>query len=123
MAETIDVWTAIKDYSGEKKALAMATCLDGPAFECYACMSDDEQKKPEKIATQLKQEFVKAEGDRETAIHERSWRISESPPAFAQEVARLATLAYPGFEQVALDTIVRDCFLPTNLRVLLRRDP
>ena len=123
------MWAALKGYSGEKKALAMASHLDGPAFECYARMSEEHQKDPAVVADELKQEFVKAERDQDTAIHEltgRSWRPGESPSSFAHDICRLAKLAYPGFGANALDTIARDCFLkglPPELRVALRRDP
>ena len=96
-----------------KKALAMASRLDGPAFECYERMSEEHQKDPAVVADELKQEFVKAERDRDTAIHEltgRSWRPGESPASFAHDICRLAKLAYPGFGADALDTIARDCF-------------
>ena len=123
------MWAALKGYSGETKALAMESRLDGPAFECYARMSKEHQKDPAVVVDELKQEFVKAERDRDTAIHEltgRSWRAGESPASLAHDVCRLAKLAYPGFDADALDTIARDCFLkglPPELRVALRRDP
>ena len=110
----VDVWAALKGYSGERKALAMASPLDRPAFECYARMSEEHQKDPAVVADELKQEFVKAERDRDTVIHEltgRSWRPGESPASFAHDICRLAKLAYPGFGADALDTIARDCFL------------
>ena len=123
------MWAALKGYSGAKKALAMASRLDGPAFECYARMSEEHQYDPAVVADELKQEFVKAERDRDTAIHEltgRSWRPGESPASFAHDICRLAKLAYPGFGADALDTIARNCFLkglPPELRVALQRDP
>ena len=48
----------------------MASRLDGSAFERYARMSEEHQKDPAVVAEELKQEFVKAERDRDTAIHE-----------------------------------------------------
>ena len=109
----VDVWAALKGYSGEKNALAIASRLDGPAFECYARMSKEYQKDPAVVGDELKQEFVKAERDRGTATHEltgQSWREGESPASFAHDVCRLAKLAYPGFGADVLDTIARDCF-------------
>ena len=50
----VDVWAALKGYGGEKKALAMASGLDGPAFECYARMSEEHQKDPAVVADELK---------------------------------------------------------------------
>ena len=86
-------------------------------------------KDPAVVADELKQEFVKAERDRDTAIYEltgRSWRPDESPASFVHDICRLAKLAYLGFGADALDTIARDCFLKglsPELRVALRRDP
>ena len=125
----VNVWAALKGYSGEIKALAMASRLDGPAFECYARMSEEQQKDPAVVAEELKQASVKPERDRDTAIYEitgRSWRPGESPASFAHDICRLAKLEYPGFGADALDTIARDCFLKgltPELRVALRRDP
>ena len=51
---------------GDRKALAMASRLDGPAFECYARMPDDEQKQPNKIVEALRREFIRAERDRDS---------------------------------------------------------
>ena len=92
-------------------------------------MSKKQQRDSAVVADELKQEFVKAERDRDTAIHAltgRSWRAGESPASFAHDICCLAKLAYPGFDADALDTIARDCFLkelPPELREALRRDP
>ena len=59
----VDEWATLKSYSGEKKALAIASRLDGPAFECYARMSEEHPKDPGVVADKLKQEFVKVERD------------------------------------------------------------
>ena len=127
--EKVDVWAVLKGYSGERKALAMALPLDGPAFECYA----HERRTPKRLSSGCRRAQAgvcqSRERDRDTAIHEltgRSWRPGESPASLARDICRLAKLAYPGFGADALDTMARDCFLkglPPELRVALRRDP
>ena len=69
------------------------------------------QKGPSVVAEERKQEFVRAESDRDTTIHELtegSCRAGESPASFAHDVCRLAKVAYPGIGADALDTIARD---------------
>ena len=55
----VDVWAALKGYSGEKKALVLALRLDGPAFECYARKSEEHQKHPAVVVDVLKQDLSK----------------------------------------------------------------
>ena len=124
----MDVWCALKGYRSEKMALAMASRLDGPDFECYVRMTDEDQQQPDQIVSSLRREFIRAERDRETAIHDlsqRQWRTGESPAAFAYELSRLTKLVYPEFGDLAQQTIARDTFikgLPSEIQVELRKD-
>ena len=91
-------------------------------------MSDDDQKNPDKVAEQLRKEFIKGETDREVAmtqLSERRMNDGESPAQFAHEVRRLAKLAYPGFNAEALMTVTRDSFvrgLLEELRLEIKKD-
>lgn len=124
----VEVWATLKGYTGEKKACALAARLDGPAFESFARMDEGDQKDPDKVAAHLKREFVRGERDRDVAmteLGERKWRERESAAAFAHDVMRLTTLAYPDFPQEARETIQRDNFikgLTPAMRVAIRSE-
>ena len=68
--EKTEVWASLKGYDGEKKALAIASRLDGAAFQVYLRLSEADQKKAETVAEQLKKEFINGETDREVAMVE-----------------------------------------------------
>ena len=51
----MELYIALKEYTGVKAAQALASNLDLPAFNVYLRMSDDDQKDVEKLKEALKQ--------------------------------------------------------------------
>ena len=89
----VKVWTALKSFEDEKKALALASRLEGAAFENYRRLESEEKKNFDTIETSLKQEFLQGASDRRRAVEElrgRKWRQLDEPAAvFAHNVRRL----------------------------------
>ena len=108
------MWTALKGFQDRKQALALASGLEGPAFDSYGRLSTDEKKKYASIQESLKREFMSGGADRMQAVTElqkRKWRRGEEPiAAFAYDIGRLVLLAYSAFEEDAADTCKRDTF-------------
>ena len=64
----IDIHAALKGYTGEKLAQALASKLEGPAFDVYLRLSAEDRKDPEKLKAELKKEFEKGKRNREEAL-------------------------------------------------------
>ena len=98
----VKVWTALKSFEEEKNALALASRLEGAAFENYRRLESEEKKTFDAIETSLKQEFLQGASDRRRAVEElrgRKWsQLDELVAAFAHDVRRLVQLAYPEFD-------------------------
>ena len=127
--DRITVWTALKGFEGEKKALALASRLEGAAFENYRRLDSEEKQDFDVIVVSLKREFLSGAIDRRLAVEElrgRKWKQFEEPlAAFAHDIDRLVRLAYPGFDSGSAITLARDAFLdglPREFQILLRRD-
>ena len=95
--DRVSVWKPLKGYERKKKALALASRLEGPAFENYRRLTDEERTKYARIEASLKREFMSGGADRMQAVRElrqRKWPEGEKPiEAFAHEIARLVDLA------------------------------
>ena len=129
--DRITVWTALKGFEGEKKALALASRLEGAAFENYRRLDSEEKQDFDVIVVSLKKELLGGAIDRRLAVDElrdRKWKQFEeprAPAAFAHDIDRLVRLAYPGFDSGSAITLARDAFLdglPREFQILLRRD-
>ena len=116
----------LKEHEGEKKAIFIASKLNGVAFDVHGRLSADEKKDPEKIKGDLLKEFSCEERNREAALHSlmTSIRIKdESAQAFAYKILRLVQLAYATLGEATRKTIAKDYFvkgLSTNLQVALK---
>ena len=62
--DRVSVWTSLKEYDGKKKALALASRLEGPAFENYRRLTDEERTDYTTIEASLKREFMSGGADR-----------------------------------------------------------
>ena len=126
--DRITVWTTLKGFEGEKKALALASRLEGAAFENYRRLDSEEKQDFDVIVVSLKKEFLGGAIDRWLAVElrGRKWKQFEEPPAaFAHDIGRLVRLAYPGFDSGSAITLAKDAFLdglPREFQILLRRD-
>ena len=97
----VELYSSLKSYTGEKCAQALASKLQGPAFDVYLCLSSDDRKDASKITAELLKEFECGKRNREEALSELSKRkreIGESTQNFAYKILELVKLAYPKFE-------------------------
>ena len=122
----IDIHAALKGYTGEKLAQALASKLEGPAFDVYLRLSTEDRKDPEKLKAELKREFEKGKRNREEALSElanRPRREGESTQNYAYKLLELVKLAYPSFDNKTLEAIAKDYFvkgLHSDMQVALK---
>ena len=105
---------SLKGYTAEKKAQALASKLEGPAFDVYLRLSNEDKQKSEKIEAELLKEFERGRSNREEALSQLSGRKrehSESSQSFAYKLLELVKLAYPDFEKNTQETIAKDYFI------------
>ena len=124
--EKIELLAVLKEHEGEKKAIFIASKLNGVAFDVYGRLSADDKKDPEKIKGDLLKEFSCEVRNREAALHSlmTSIRIKdESAQAFAYKILRLVQLAYATLGEATRKTIAKDYVvkgLSTNVQVALK---
>ena len=70
----VNLGTALKSFGGEKKALALASRLEGAAFENYRRL-ESEEKKFDVIETSFKQECLRGASDRRQAVELRGQEV------------------------------------------------
>ncbi len=122
----VELYSSLKSYTGEKCAQALASKLEGPAFDVYLRLSSDDRKDAGKITAELLKEFERGRRNREEALSELSNRkreIGESTQNFAYKILQLVKLAYPKFESKTQETIARDYFvngLHVDMQVALK---
>lgn len=110
----VEIHAALKGYTGEKLAQALASKLEGPAFDVYLRLSADDRKDPEKLKAELKKEFEKGKRNREEALSElanRPRKVGESTQNYAYKLLELVKLAYPSFDNKTLEAIAKDYFV------------
>ena len=101
----VEIHAALKGYTGEKLAQALASKLEGPVFDVYLRFSADDRKDPEKLKAELKTEFEKGKRNREEALSElanRPRKVGESTQNYAYKLMELVKLAYPSFDNKVL---------------------
>ena len=125
--DRVTVWSQLKGFSGEKKAFALASRLEGAAFDNYRRLSVDDKTSFDAIVSSLKREFLRGGADRMQAVTDlrlRKWAVTaESVGAFGHDVQRLVRLSYPSFDVDSVTTVARDAFLeglPHEFQVQLR---
>ena len=68
--DRITVWTALEGFEGERKALALASRLEGAVFENYRRLNSEEKQDFDVIVVSLKKEFLGGAIDRRLAVEE-----------------------------------------------------
>ena len=68
--DRITVWTAPRGFEGEKKALALASRLEGTAFENYQRLDSEEKQDFDVIVVSLEKEFLGGVMDRRLAVEQ-----------------------------------------------------
>ena len=87
--DRVTVWSQLKGFSGEKKALALASRSEGAAFDNYRRLSVDDKTSFDVIVSSLKREFLRGRADRMQAvtdIRRRKWAVT------AESVGRLVMM-------------------------------
>ena len=122
----VELYSSLKSYTGEKCAQALASKLEGPAFDVYLRLTSEDRKDVNKITAELLKEFERGRRNREEALSELSKRkreTGESTQYFAYKILELVKLAYPEFESKIQETIARDYFvngLHVDMQVALK---
>ena len=110
----VELHSALKGFTGEKKAQNLASRLEGPAFDVYLRLSAEERKDFDQIKGELLKEFEKGQLNREEAIFELSNRNrlqGESALTYSYKIMELIKLAYPGFDDSARAILAKDYFV------------
>ena len=110
----VELEAALKGHVDEKKAQFAASKLNGPAFDVYTRLTDDDKKDYTKLKEELLKEFEKGQLNREEAIQELDKRRrlpDESPQTYAHKVKELVKLAYPSFADEIRKSIAKDYFV------------
>ena len=122
----VELEASIKGYDAEKKAQYVASKLVGHAMDVYLRMSDEDQKDPAKVKTELLKEFERGQLNREEAISEldrRKRASGEAVETFAYKIVELVKLAYPSFPEDARKSLAKDFFvrgLSSEMQVALK---
>ena len=66
--DRVTVWSQLKGFFGEKKALALAPQLEGAAFDNYQHLSVDDKTSFDTIVSSLKREFLRGGADHMQAV-------------------------------------------------------
>ena len=110
----VELEAGLKGYEDEKKAQYAASKLEGPAFDVYSRLSDEEKKLYHVIKAELLKEFEKGQQNRDEAIQEldrRNRMPGESSRTYAHKVKELVKLAYPDFAEGTRLSIAKDYFV------------
>ena len=110
----VEIQSSLKGYTEEKLAQAIASRLEGPAFDVYLRMSSEDRKDASKVKAELLKEFERGKRNREEAIDQlgkRSRQEGESAQSYAYKLKELVKLAYPSFGNRVQDTIAKDYFV------------
>ena len=110
----VELQSSLKGYTGLKAAQHIASKLEGPAFNVYLRLPEDDKKDVAKIKEELLAEFEKGQLNWEEAVQElakRSRAKGESAQTFAYKIVELVKLAYPKIEDDTRGTIAKDYFV------------
>ena len=110
----IELYSALKEYNDEKRAQNLASRLEGPAFDVYLRLDQDDRKNVDKLKEKLLKEFERGRCNREEAVStlsKRYRRQGESAHTYSYKIRELIKLAYPDFEKAAQSTLAKDQFV------------
>ena len=110
----VELYSALKGYSGEKSAQNLASKLEGRAFDVYLRLSEGDRKDVNIIKDELLKEFERGQLNREEALFtlsKRSRNLGESANTYAYKLMELVKLAYPDFDDTTRATLAKDYFV------------
>ena len=110
----VELYSALKEYDDEKRAQNLASRLEGPAFDVYLRLDQDDRKNINKLKDELLKEFESGRRNREEAVctlTKRYRKQGESAHTYAYKIKELVNLAYPDFENAAKSTLAKDQFV------------
>ena len=110
----VELYSAVKEYDDEKRAQNLASRLEGPAFDVYLRLDQDDRKNINKLKDELLKEFESGRRNREEAVctlTKRYRKQGESAHTYAYKIKELVNLAYPDFENAAKSTLAKDQFV------------
>ena len=110
----VDIISSLKGYTDEKRVQALASKLEGNAFDVYLRMSAEDRNNFDTIKAELLSEHEVGQVDRERAAAElssRSRRQNEPIKTCVYKIDELVKLAYPGFTADARGVIAKDAFV------------
>ena len=122
----VELYSALKEYDDEKRAQNLASRLEGPAFDVYLRLDQDDRKNINKLKDELLKEFESGRRNREEAVctlTKRYRKQGESAHTYAYKIKELVNLAYPDFENAAKSTLAKDQFvrgLHTDMQMALK---
>ena len=68
----VELLSALNGYSGEKSAQYLASKLEGPAFDVYLRLGEEDRKNVTRLQKELLVEFEKGHANREEALFTKS---------------------------------------------------
>ena len=104
----------LKELTGEAAACLLASRLEGPAFNVYARLSDEDKKDVGKLKEELKKEYEIGRHDREDAVSLLSFLFhteEESLQDFSFKFKRPVKLVYPIFSSIVQQIYETDFFI------------
>ena len=110
----VELYSALKGYSGEKSAKNLASKLEGRAFDVYLRLSEGDRKDVNIIKDELPKEFERGQLNHEEALFtlsKRSRNLGESANTYAYKLMELVKLAYPDFDDTTRATLAKDYFV------------
>ena len=110
----VELLSALNGYSGEKSAQYLASKLEGPAFDVYLRLGEEDRKNVTRLQQELLVEFEKGHANREEALFTLSNRVrnpNESAYTYAYKLKELVKLAYPSFDSSTRTVIAKDYFV------------
>ena len=110
----VELYSALKGYTEEKCAQNLASRLEGPAFDVYLRLNQEDKKKVNRLKEELLKEFERGQLNRVEAICTLATRVrkpGESAHTYAYKLLELIKLAYPDFNSQTRSTIAKDYFV------------
>ena len=110
----VDLYSALEEYNDEKCAQNLVSRLEGPAFDVYLRLDQDDRRNVNKLKDELLKEFERGRLNREEAVctlWKRYREQGESAHTYAYKITELVNLAYPDLGNAAQATLAKDQFV------------
>ena len=118
-----EICSLANEWSNQKRALMIATCLKGETLEVYKSLSVDEREKHGIVVTALREAF-KPEDIKFTSLsefHERTIYPGESPQKFIFELKRLLKKAFPEMVEEAREQLLFEQYIRGLLKFVYEK--